>query len=234
MHYAVLVTALAVTAAAARGWTRMTFEQDYTKAFNVTPGSLSATGRSTYFILEPGYQSVFEGQEDGKKVELVITVLDATRKVDGVETRIVEERETSGGQLAEVSRNYFAISKTSGDVYYFGEEVDIYKDGKITSHEGAWESGVKGAKFGLAMPGDPKVGMRYYQEVAPGVAMDRAEVVSITEVVEVPAGRFEKCLKTLETTPLEPDTKESKYYAPGIGLIRDGPARLVRSGPRAK
>jgi hypothetical protein len=36
--------------------------------------------------------------------------------VAGVETRVVEERETSVGAPVEVSRNYFAISKRTGDV----------------------------------------------------------------------------------------------------------------------
>src|SRR6185503_7351194 len=101
---------------------------------------------------------------------------------DGVETRIIEERETNDGQLIEVSRNYFAISKRTGNVYYFGEDVDIYKNGKVASHEGAWLSGVNGARFGLMMAAVPLVGSRYYQEVAPQVAMDRAEIVSVTEM----------------------------------------------------
>jgi Concanavalin A-like lectin/glucanases superfamily len=53
--------------------------------------------------------------------ELTITVLNETKMVDGVETRVVEERETKGGKLKEVSRNYFAISKRTNDVFYFGE-----------------------------------------------------------------------------------------------------------------
>src|SRR5262249_39811573 len=156
------------------------------------------------------------GKEDGDEVALTITVLAETRSVDGVETRVVEERESKGGELVEVSRNFFAISKRLNDVYYFGEEVDIYKGGKVVSHEGAWLSGVSGAKFGLATPGSPLLGARYYQEIAPDVAMDRAEVVSLTETMETPAGKFTDVLKTIETTPLEPETRESKYYAAGV------------------
>jgi len=47
--------------------------------------------------------------EDGRE-RLTITVLDQTRTIDGVEARVVEERETSGDELREVSRNYLAIS----------------------------------------------------------------------------------------------------------------------------
>jgi hypothetical protein len=115
-------------------------------------------------------------------------------------------------------------------VYYFGEDVDEYKDGKVVGHPGSWLSGVKGARFGLMMPGLPLVKARYYQELAPGAAMDRAEILSVSETVKTPAGVFKNCLKTLETTPLEPDTREHKLYAPGIGLIQDGALQLVRYG----
>jgi hypothetical protein len=104
----------------------------------------------------------------------------------------------------------------------------MYRDGKIISHEGAWRSGLKGAKFGLFMPGAPKDGFGFYQEVAPGVAMDRAKVVTTDERVKTLAGDFEHCLKTEETTPLEPHAKEYKYFAPGVGLVQDADLKLVK------
>lgn len=204
--------------------------REWTSAFLVDENDLSPTGRNPYFILEPGYQLYLEGRDGRTPVTLTITVLDETRKVGNVLTRVVEERETEGGQVIEVSRNYFAICKRTNNVYYFGEEVDIYRDGKVVGHEGAWLAGGSGAKFGLAMPGSPLLGARYYQEAAPGKAMDRAEVASISETIDTPAGKFTGCLKTEETTPLEPGEREAKYYAAGVGLLRDGPTRLVRHG----
>ncbi len=185
----------------------------------------TSRGTNPYFVLEPGYVLVLEG---GKE-KLTITVLDETRIVDGVETRVVEEREEKEGKLVEVSRNFFAISKRTNDVHYFGEEVDIYKDGVVASHEGAWLAGVNGARWGLLMPGTPLLGARYHQEIAPGVAMDRAEIVGIHETFETPAGKFDGCLKTEESTPLE-SGREHKYYAPGVGLLRDGKMRLAKHG----
>ena len=188
-----------------------------------------SVGRNDYFILEPGYQLVLAGKEDGKKAMLTVTVLAETKRIGDVETRVVEERELIGGQLAEVSRNFFAVGATSKNVYYFGEEVDMYKDGKLASHEGAWLAGTDGAKHGVLMPGQIKIGDRYYQEQAPKVAMDRAENVSTDAVVKTPAGKFQRCLKTRETTPLEAGT-EYKFYAPGVGLVQDGNLKLVKSG----
>lgn len=197
------------------------------ESFAVKPADVANVGENQYFILKPGYQLTLEGEEDGKAVRLVVTVLSETKSVGGFETRVVEERETQAGALAEVSRNYFAIGKGTNDLYYFGEDVDVYKGGKIVNHEGAWLHGTGGAKFGLMLPGTPAVGLRYYQELAPKVAMDRAEIVSLAERLTTPAGTFEKCLKTEETTPLEKGAREYKVYAPAVGLIRDGTLRLV-------
>ena len=186
--------------------------------FNVDKAALADKGANTYMILEPGYKLTYA---DGKDT-LTITVLSETKVVDGVKTRIVEERETKDGKLEEVSRNYFAVDKATGDIYYFGEDVDMYDaDGKVKNHEGSWLSGVNGAKFGLMMPAKPKVGDQYQQEVAPKVALDRAEIVSITETVKVPAGTFKKCLKTKESSGLESGVAE-KLYAPEVGLLKDG------------
>jgi len=201
---------------------------DWTSAFLVEPDELLTIGRNPYFILEPGYTLVLEGGGS----QLTITVLNETKKVDGVETRVVEERETKGGQLTEVARNYFAISKRTNDVFYFGEDVDMYKDGKVVNHDGSWLSGVNGGKFGLMMPGRVLLHARYYQEIVPNVAMDRATIVSTSETVQTPAGVFEDCLK-IEETSLIGFLTEYKYYAAGIGMVQDGVLRLVKAGKAA-
>jgi hypothetical protein len=204
-------------------------ERKFTDTFGVDKAELSSVGTNRFLILAPGYYAVLEGMEHGQSTTLTITVLNETKVVDGVETRVVEERELTEGLPVEVSRNYIAISRRTSDVFYFGEDVDTYKDGKVSGHDGSWLSGVAGAKFGLMMPGTPLLGARYQQEVAPRVAMDRAEIVSLGETVETPAGRFEQCLKTQETSEIE-SGKEYKFYAVGTGLIRDAGLKLTRHG----
>lgn len=199
---------------------------DFQQEFGLANRTLLSKGRNEYFVLEPGFRLELQGGD----TRLHITVLDETKKVNGVETRVVEEREWKNGELYEVSRNYFAICEQTKDVFYFGEEVDFYEKGKVVKHDGSWLAGEKGNKPGLIMPGSPKPKMRYYQEVAPGVAMDRAEVVSLTDTCKTPAGTFQRCLKVKETTPLEPFASEYKYYAPGIGLVRDEDLRLIKYG----
>jgi len=170
-------------------------KRPWSNSFSPDKADLATIGKNTYFILLPSYRLHLEHGKD----TLVIRVLNETKVVDGVETRVVEERETKDGNLVEVSRNYYAISKTTGDVYYFGEDVDTYKDGKVIGHEGLWLAGMNGAKFGLMMPGNPRVGQRYYQELAPGVAMDRAEIIGRNVTFKTGMGTFEKCLRTRES-----------------------------------
>ncbi len=202
----------------------------WTDTFDLTNCTLTSTGKNAYFILEPGYQLVLEHGS----AKLEITVLNETRKIGDVETRVVEERETVNGDVKEISRNFFAFCKETGSVFYFGEETDEYKHGEVTRGKDSWLAGVDNAKPGLGMPGTVLLGARYYQELAPGKAMDRAEVVSLNAALDTPAGHFEHCLKTEETTPLERGEREYKVYAPGIGLIKDEDLLLTHHGVVAK
>lgn len=201
----------------------------YQDEFGLSDRNLGPTGRSAYFVLEPGYRLVLEGKEGDRVETLQITVLDETREIGGIETRVVEERETIDGRLAEISKNFYAIDERSGSVFYFGEEVDVYRDGRVVSHEGAWLHGQDGARAGLMMPGEPALGARYYQEVAPGVAMDRAAIVATDVALETPAGTFRNCLKVREEDPLGRE-EEFKVHAPGIGLVQDENLLLVKHG----
>jgi len=203
-----------VPAAAATTW------RDH---FEVDRAQLAATGRNPWLTMAPG--RVLELAEHGNTLR--ITVLPETKVVDGVTCGILEERETKKGALIEVSRNYFATDPATHDVYYFGEDVDNYRDGKIVHHESAWLAGEKGARFGLMVAGRPVKGDRWFQEIAPDVAMDRVEVVDVDATVKTPAGTFEHCLHLQETTPLESDVSH-KYFAPGIGLVKDDGFELAK------
>jgi hypothetical protein len=202
--------------------------QGWITSFDLQNCDFVSSGENSYFVLEPEYQVILGGQEEGEELQLVMTVLNETKVVDGVETRFVEEKETEGGNLVEVSRNYFAMCKPTNNAFYFGEDVDMYEDGKIVSHEGAWLAGQNGSKAGMIMPGKAEVGLKYYQEIAPGVAEDRAEIMSVNDTLDTPAGTFKQVLKTEETNALKPGEKEFKFYAPGIGLIQDEAIKLVK------
>lgn len=201
----------------------------YTRDFRFGDCTFVNTGRNPFFVLDPGYWLKLEGTEGRKLVEVTITVLADTELVDGVNTRVVEEQERKNGVLTEVSRNFFAICSQTNSVFYFGEDVDIYaKDGvTIISHDGAWRAGIDGANAGTVMPGTFLLGSRYFQEIAPGIAMDRACNTRMGLTMVTDAGTFSGCVKVQETTPLEPGDVSTKVYCPGIGVVKDDSLRLV-------
>jgi hypothetical protein len=205
-------------------------ENEYTESFRAEDCTFSSTGRNPFFILEPNYQLVLAGGDASEAAEVIITVLNETRQVNGTETRVIEERESIDGELVEISRNFFAICEETNSVFYFGEEVDDYENGNLISHEGAWLAGEDANRAGVIMPGTILLGARYYQEIAPNVAVDRAEIIDMGEVIQTPSGDFSDTLITRETNPLEPDVAELKYYAAGIGLIQEEDLMLQRYG----
>ncbi|AXK40207.1 hypothetical protein [Crenobacter cavernae] len=221
-----ILAAAAIIASSTAGAEGKMTKSAWQKEFGITKCNLQTTGQNQYFVMEPGFRLELEGGD----TKLHITVLDETKMVDGVSTRVVEEREWKDGKLYEVSKNYFAMCEQTKDVFYFGEDVDYYENDKVVKHDGTWLAGQDGNKAGLIMAGTPRVGMRYYQEMAPGVAMDRAEIVSLNDTCKTPAGTFSKCLKVKEGTPLKMFETEYKYYAPNIGLIRDEDLRLIKYG----
>ena len=175
----------------------------FTDEFPLEDCRFDTRGGNAFFKLTPGRQLYLSNQQcfaTGKCAELEelwITVLKDTRTItltdDGrkrrVNTRVVEEMEMANGELVEISRNFFATCRPWRDVYYFGEDVDIYENGKIVSHDGQWLAGKHKAEPGLIMPESAfLVGTRYFQEVAPGVALDRAEHVAFDLEIQTPAG----------------------------------------------
>jgi hypothetical protein len=185
-------------------------------------GGFTIAFTNTYFPAPVGRQWVYEGEEDGAEVALQITVLNMTRVIAGVTTRVIEEREWEDDELLEVSWNYYAQA-SDGSVCYYGEDVDIYEEGGIT-HEGAWCAATPGNLPGIFVPGDPQPGQTFAMELAPGIAEDQGKVVG-SGPVTVPFGRFTETLRIEESNPLE-SGKGWKVFAAGVGMVIDGPLAL--------
>ncbi|MCZ7583126.1 MAG: hypothetical protein M5R36_07200 [Deltaproteobacteria bacterium] len=181
-----------------------------------------------FYPLPVGLHLVLEGEEDGEELLVEIDVLDETEEVAGVTTRVVTETEYEGGELVEVSWNWFAQAP-DGTVCYFGEEVDDYEDGELVGHSGEWRAGEDGAQPGIIMTADPSVGEAYFQEFYEGEAEDMSEHVALGETVSTPAGDFDDTLSVLDYNPLEGCEPEPKAYARGIGLIQDETLFLTES-----
>ena len=174
----------------------------------------SAEVDHAYWPMAPGNQWVYE--EDGQRVE--VTVTDRTRTIDGIEARVVHDVVTEDGQVVEDTFDWYARDR-DGNVWYLGEDTTEFEDGKPVSKEGSWEHGVGGAQGGILLPAHPEPGQAYRQEYYAGHAEDRAKVLSVDQPVTVPYGRFDRSLMTEDSTPLEPDATERKYYVRDVGPV---------------
>ena len=176
-----------------------------------------------YFPFEPGTTFIYKGTKDGQPSSDKFQVTNKVKVIQGITTRVIHDSAFIKGKLSEDTDDWFA-QDDKGNVWYFGEFTTEIATG---SHEGSWQSGVKGAKAGIIMEAQPKVGDTYNEELAKGVAEDKATVLSLNEKVRVPFGSFTHVLKTKNTTPLEPAIVENKFYAPDVGLIKEA---MVKGG----
>jgi hypothetical protein len=192
----------------------------------IDPAEFSPTITNPYFPLSTLGPKVFEGEDtdpdtgETTPTRLESTVLAETIDVGGVTVTVLEEKAYDDGELVEVALDYFAQHE-NGDVYYFGERVDNYEDGELKDHAGQWLHGEDGATAGIYIGATPSVGVTYEQELAPGIAEDKSEVLAIGEAVTVPAGTFADCVRTRDYTPLEPGVEETKWHCRGAGLVKE-------------
>ena len=178
-----------------------------------------------YLPLSNLKQDIIEGTEGGKKTRVERTArpdLHKTFKIrdQSIESLVVEDRAFENGKLTEVTIDYFA-QDDNGTVYYLGEEVDEYENGKIINHDGSWMTGNDAAAPGVLFPAHPRVGDRFRSEDVSAKIGEIDEVVSLSETVKTPAGTFKNCIKVKEN--LAEGTTEYKYYAKGVGVVRESP-----------
>ena len=136
---------------------------------------------------------------------------------------MVHDHATSTAPPSRTPRDWYA-QDADGNIWYLGEQTAEYENGQLTSTEGSWEAGVDGAQPGIALPAEPRPGLEYRQEYLKGQAEDAApRCCRPTSRRRCPPATYTGALMTRETTPLEPDPIELKFYAPGIGPVMTAP-----------
>ena len=187
---------------------------------DLDPADFTTEIDNRYWPMEPGTRWTYrELDEDGTELRVVVTVSSETREIEnGVVARIVRDTVTEDGALVEDTFDWYA-QDADGNVWYLGEDTAEFEDGEVTTTGGSFEAGVDGAQAGILMPADPEPGLRYRQEYYEGEAEDNAEVLSLEEQAEVPAGHYADALLTKDTVGLDPDVLEYKLYAPGVGPV---------------
>lgn len=184
------------------------------------PADFSADVTNPWFPLEPGTRWTYrETTGDGQTVRVVVTATSATREIaNGVTARVVRDTVTRDGTIIEDTLDWYA-QDGAGTVWYLGEDTAEFEGGRITTQDGSFEAGVDGAQAGIIMPASPQVGMAYRQEYYEGEAEDNGEVLALGQQASLSAGEYDDLVQTADTTSLDPDVLEHKYYASGVGLV---------------
>ena len=181
----------------------------------------SAKVTNPYFPLPMGTTLRYRGSDEGKPTTEVFTITHRVKTILGAPCVVLRDKLYTRGRLSEDTTDWYSQA-ADGTVWYFGEDTrTIDSKGRTVSREGTWQAGVHGARQGIFMPAHPKVGQSFQQEVYKGHAEDHFRIVDLNGSVTTPYRSFKHVLITRETTPLEPGVLDAKWYARGIGTVRE-------------
>jgi hypothetical protein len=190
-------------------------------------------GRSTiidhaWWPLTPGTRLTYDGFhiEDGKPIahSVVDTVTDLTKVINGVRVLVNLEEDYSDGRLIEQEIAFHAQDK-DGNVWHLGQYRETYDDTQLVGGS-VWFVGYpEGAKAGIRMTAQPRIGTTYSQGFAPAPFYwtDRSRVSQMGQETEVPAGTYKDVMVIEEWDAETPEgVFQLKYYAKGVGIVRIG------------
>jgi hypothetical protein len=178
----------------------------------------SAHVTNPWFPLTPGTVYVYNGIRDGKPSREVLRVTSRTKTIAGAPCAVIEDNLYIAGRLRERTTDWYT-QDGRGNVWYYGEATaELDPSGKVTSTSGSWQAERDGAKPGIFMPANPKVGQSFRQEYYKGEAEDHFRIVALLG---------KNALLTEEWTPLEPAVRDHKLYVRGTGTVLE---RTVKGG----
>jgi hypothetical protein len=199
------------------------FGPEFAASF-VDPREIGGTVEANqYFPLVPGNRWVYESGDQ----TITVTVTDATKLIQGITCVTVNDVVEEDGVVVEDTDDWHA-QDVDGNVWYCGEESKTYEtfegdapeEPELVGIAGSWKAGRDRAEAGILIPASPQPGAVIRQELRYTRAEDAIEIVSVTASESAPGGSCDgNCVQTRDFTPLEPGVEESKFYAPGIGLI---------------
>ena len=213
-------------------------------SFDPSAFAPGAAVTNPYFPLATGYSREFSGtakDKDGNPVieRNVLTFVGDGPVIAGVQTVMVLDNAWQGPLHIEEAKDYYAQDR-DGNVWYLGEDVTNFNydaAGALTGTDshGTWRAGVNEAQPGYAMPAAPQPGFAYEQEHSPkDEAMDWAEIMALDGALSGPTGSYADVLSVFETSSIDPDLREVKYYARGKGMIRvEEGVDAARTNPEA-
>lgn len=185
----------------------------------IRPQSFVKSITNPFLPLKPGTAYVYDFDiPNSLKGKNTIFVTRETVNILGVACRVVQDTVEINGQVTQETFDYFAQDK-QGNVWYFGSDTIQMEDDVVVGVEGSWQAGVDGAKPGIIMIDEPRVGNEYRQNFALDIAEDTAKVVALDQNVTVPFGSFSNALQLQGFSALEPEELQNEYYVPNIGNV---------------
>jgi hypothetical protein len=226
-HFVAIGAVLVVGVGGYVAWTQRASAAGIAIAYNpvIKAADFVTDINNKYFTLKPGTKFIYQDKRGVERIELTVT--NETKKLMGVTARGVRVMDWRNGVLKEDTTDWYAQDK-AGNVWYFGEAINNYRNGKIIHRKGSWEAGVNGAKPGIIMRANPRVGDTYRQDY---FRWNAGTVVATDKKITVPHGTFENCIQVKDSTFLSV-TAEYKYFCPAVGfLVRE---ETLRGGIQAE
>ena len=181
-----------------------------------------------FFPLVPGRQFVFEGGVGLLPHQVVFTVTDVTKVINGVTTVVLWDRDfrdLNQDQLVEEELAFFA-QDDDGTVWNLGEYPEEYDEsGNFAEAPSTWIAGLRDAQAGIHMQAKPRRGNGWYlQGFAPDIDfLDCAHVFKTGQTIDIDGTSYENVLVTNEVSPPPAGGgHQRKYHAPGVGIVQIG------------
>jgi hypothetical protein len=214
----------ASTSARATGTTGPGGKTTFTGA-NATFNGASSVITNPWLPISKFQRCVLTGNDQGQQLRIVRTLQSRTQPFtyqgQTVNAAVVDDNVTDlkAGQVIERTVDYFAEDE-AGNVYYFGEDVSEYKNGKLANHEGQWRLGRDTQTPGALMPADPKLGNSFQSEDVKGITKEVDHVVATGRTAQIGGHTYRNVMKVRENAGPPPEV-EYKTYSPGTGVITE-------------
>lgn len=176
--------------------------------------------------LKPGTQWVRGGSTlvGGREVpyQVISTMSDVTRVIEGVPAIAMLDESEDAGEIAQIGMDYLALDK-DGNVWLVGGYTEDYEGGEYTNSEDHWLGAMEGATVGVLAPAEITMSTPFWC-----IGGDASEDPSVGLPVEVGKqecvafGCYDDIRVVQEGQSGAPDN-EYKYYAPGVGVVRNVP-----------
>jgi hypothetical protein len=180
---------------------------------------------NTFFPLTPGEQFVYEGVTNSGGVltdhQVLFTVTDIVRVINGVKCVVVWDQDISEGVLREAELAFFAQDKY-GNVWSLGEYPELYENEVFIGAPDTWINGTSDAQGGVHMLASPREHTQpYVQGIVPSIEFhDVAQITDTGGTLVVGSTTYTNVLSTQEWNPDEPDVRQGKFYAPDVGIVQ--------------